>query len=449
MTPPRRPRVAVIGSGIAGLGAAWLLSRSRQVTLYEREARPGGHANTVIVPGGEGYEPVAVDTGFIVYNDATYPNLIRLFDMIGVATVASEMSFSVSIDGGRLEYAGNTLASLFAQKSNLLRPSFYRMIRDILRFYREAPALLTDATAGQVTIGDYLRQRGYGPRFARDHLMPMAAAIWSAPVGEVMGFPAQSFVRFCENHGLIRLANRPQWRTLAGGSRTYVDRLIAAVAGELRLGRPAVAIIRDEAGVTVRDGAGASERFDQVVVACHADQALALLADADGAERRVLGAFRFQPNRAVLHRDAALMPRRKAAWSSWNYLARGSADPADRVSVTYWMNRLQPIDPRRPLFLTLNPLLPPQDASVIAEFSYDHPIMDASAIAAQPLIGTLQGRRRTWFVGAWTGYGFHEDGLSSGLAAAEDLGGVPRPWMAEEVSPAGRHTRAVTLDAGE
>ncbi|MEI7609339.1 MAG: FAD-dependent oxidoreductase [Rhodospirillaceae bacterium] len=432
----------MIGAGIAGLGAAWLLSRSSQVTLYEREARPGGHANTVTVPAEDGHEPVAVDTGFIVYNDVTYPNLIRLFELIGVETAASEMSFSVSIDDGRLEYAGNTLASLFAQKTNLLRPSFYRMVRDILRFYREAPALLTDPAAADVTIGDYLRQRGYGPAFARDHLLPMAAAIWSAPLGEVMGFPAQSFVRFCENHGLIRLSNRPQWRTLAGGSRTYVDRLIAAIAGDLKLGSPAVAIVRDEAGVTVRDAAGGSERFDQVLIACHADQALALLTDADDMERRVLGPFRFQPNRAVLHRDVALMPRRKAAWSSWNYLSRGGADPAERVSVSYWMNRLQPIDPRRPLFVTLNPLSPPREDLVIAEFSYDHPILDAAAIAAQPLVGTLQGRRRTWFAGAWTGYGFHEDGLSSGLAAAEDLGGLQRPWVAEEVSPAGRHTRA-------
>ena len=200
--------------------------------------------------------------------------------------------------------------------------------------------------------------------------------------------------------------------------------------------------------MTVRDATGGSERFDEVVVACHADQALAMLTDADDQERRILGAFRFQPNQAVLHRDAALMPRRKAAWSSWNYLSRGDADPTGRVSVTYWMNRLQPIDPRQPLFVTLNPLAPPREDLVIAEFSYDHPILDAPAIAAQPLVGGLQGRRRTWFAGAWTGYGFHEDGLSSGLAVAEDLGGVPRPWVAEEVSPAGRHTRAMTPGSG-
>ena len=426
-----RLNIAVVGSGVAGLSAAWLLAQRHHVTLYEADDRLGGHSNTVdVVLQGGGQ--AAVDTGFIVYNEAAYPNLSALFAHLGVATQPSEMSFAVSLDNGALEYSGTDLNGLFAQRSNLVSPRFWAMLRDLLRFYRQAPRDV--ARLGLMSLDDYLDSRGYGRAFRDDHLYPMAAAIWSTPAAQVGQYPAAAFVRFCENHQLLQLSNRPLWRTVRGGSRMYVQQLVAALGDDrIRLGSGVTALRRTERGVVVGTGDGQrAETYDHVVVATHADQALRLLPDASAAERKLLGAFGYSRNCAVLHSDATLMPRRRAVWSSWNYSADrqpgGSAGAG--LSVTYWMNRLQQIgDEQTPLFLTLNPLRPPQPERLIRTEVYEHPVFNAGAMAAQSQLWSLQGQRRTWFCGAYFGAGFHEDGLQAGLAVAEALGGVSRPWQ--------------------
>ncbi|MGP1396527.1 MAG: NAD(P)/FAD-dependent oxidoreductase [Inquilinaceae bacterium] len=426
-------KIAVIGTGISGLGAAFLLERAGHLAaVYERDSRIGGHSNTVDAPGPDG-KPIPVDTGFIVFNEKTYPNLIALFGHLRVATEQSDMSFAVSMEGGRLEYSGSGIPALFAQRRNLLRPGHYGMLRDITRFYRTAPSLLTGRDP--VSLGAYLKAEGYGPEFVYNHLMPMGAAIWSSTVEEMMSFPARSFVRFFANHGLLQVRDRPKWRTVTGGSRAYVARLSAPFADRIRAGCPAVSVRRDPGGVTVRDGAGEEERFDHVVIATQADQALDLLTDADAQENAVLGAFRYQDNRAVLHGDPLLMPRRRRAWASWNYLADRRGAEQTSVSLTYWMNRLQNL-PGPPLLVSLNPLTAPDPDRLFGTFAYRHPLFDAAALDAQARIGALQGRRRTWFCGSYCGYGFHEDGLSAGLAVAEALGGN-RPWVTTDASPAG------------
>lgn len=415
--------IAVVGSGISGLSAAWLLSQRHRVTLFEADSRPGGHSNTVDAPTAAG--TVAVDTGFIVYNEPAYPNLTALFDHLGVATQATEMSFAVSLDGGELEYSGTDLRGLFAQRGNLLSLRFWSMLRDLVRFYRQAPA---DAERfGLIPLDSYLDARGFGKAFREDHLYPMAAAIWSTSAARVGEYPTEAFVRFCENHHLLKLAGRPAWRTVTGGSARYVERLTAALGQGLRLDQAVTEVKRDAEGAWVRtDGAAAPQRFDQVVIATHADQALRLMPDATALERRVLGAFGYSRNRAVLHSDPALMPQRRAVWSSWNYAAeRGRAEAP---CVTYWMNRLQAIPEQTPMFLTLNPTLEPRSEHLIRSEIYEHPIFDMKAIRAQDELWSLQGRRRTWFCGAYFGSGFHEDGLQAGLAVAEALGGVRRPW---------------------
>lgn len=421
----RRLKIAVVGSGISGLSAAWLLSRRHQVTLFEADGRIGGHSHTVVVAG------TPVDTGFIVYNERTYPNLTALFDHLGVATKPSAMSFSVSLDRGRLEYAGN-LAGLFAQARNVASPRFWSMLKDLALFYHCAPRDLPKI--GNASLADYLDGIGCGAAFRDDHLYPMAAAIWSTPVHKIPDYPAAAFIRFCENHGLLRLLRRPAWRTVEGGSREYVKKLTESFADRIRLSCAARAIRRELNGVTVTSPLGV-ERFDQIVIASHADQALNLLEDPDSDESGLLGAFRYRRNAAVLHSDALLMPKRRRVWSSWNY-ASEPGDHAPNLSVTYWMNRLQGIDRSRPLFLTLNPIRQPQPDLVHRRLTYDHPMIDAAATAAQARLWSLQGRRNTWFCGAYFGAGFHEDGLQSGLAVAEQLGGVLRPWTVS--SPSGR-----------
>jgi uncharacterized protein len=418
--------IAVIGAGISGLGATWLLSGRHRVTLYERESRLGGHSNTVDVPCGGRVEPV--DTGFIVYNERNYPNLTALFAQLGVPTRASDMSFGVSIDGGGFEYSGGSLMGLVAQPSNLLRPRFWRMLSDVARFFRTAPRLL-EGDDVDLTLGSWLQLEGYGPAFVEDHLLPMGAAIWSVPVREMLGFPARSFAQFFANHGLLEFSGRPRWRTVVGGSRTYVGHLLGAARPETRIAAGVARVAPDATGVAVTDRHGETRRYDHAIVAAHADEALAMLDAPSAAEAAILGAFRYQRNLAVLHRDPALMPRRRGAWAAWNYLAeRRSGDPLDlSLSVTYWMNLLQGIDPAWPLFVTLNPLRAPRGDLTVAEIAYDHPCFDGAALRAQASLATIQGVRRVWYCGSYCGYGFHEDGLSAGLAVAERFG-VRRPW---------------------
>jgi predicted NAD/FAD-binding protein len=425
--------IAVVGSGISGMACAWLLAARHRVTLYEAAPRIGGHTNTVMV-GGIG--STGIDTGFIVYNEATYPNFTALLAHLGVATQHSDMSFSVSLHDGGLEYAGTDLAGLFAQRRNLVRPRFWSMLRDIRRFYREAPAHAAGLERDETTLGTYLDQRGYGAAFRDDHLLPMAAAIWSGGTTTLRDFPAAGFIRFCDNHGLLKLSGRPQWRAIAGGSIAYTTRLTAPYASRIIHSAPVVSLRRHHDGVELRSADGSVRRFDHAVVATSAPRALAMLEDATAPERTLLGAFRVTRNLAVLHTDPTLMPRRRAVWSSWNYLGRRDGADAATVCVTYWMNRLQAIAGPRDYFVTLNPPRPPAAGTLLHSETYEHPVFDTAATRAQHAVWSLQGCRRTWFCGAWFGAGFHEDGLQAGLAVAEQLGGVARPWRV--ANPSGR-----------
>jgi predicted NAD/FAD-binding protein len=420
-------KVAVIGSGIAGMGAAYLLSKKFDVTVYEKNDYVGGHSNTVDAPRPDG-GATPVDTGFIVYNERTYPNLIGLFDTLGVERIKTDMSFGVSMDRGRLEYGGSSLGALFAQHRNIVSPSYLRMVRDILKFYKRAPGLLAGGACEGMTLDDLLAREGYSEAFVRDHLLPMAAAIWSCPVETMGAFPAGSFIRFFDNHGLLQVSNRPRWWTVKGGSRTYVNRIRAALAQDVATNHGAVSVSRTDAGVTVRASDGSNALYDRVVFACHGDEAHALLADKTAREADILSKFGYQSNRAILHRDAAQMPRRRKVWSSWNYLSDRGARRADqKVAVTYWMNSLQSLDPSDPLFVTLNPIHDIDPSTIVAEFDYDHPVFDAEAVAAQGRLPDIQGNGGVWYCGSYCGYGFHEDGLGSAVAVAHAFG-VEAPW---------------------
>jgi uncharacterized protein len=417
-------KIAIIGSGISGLGAAHALRDDARITLYESGPRLGGHTNTVDVTL-DGVT-AGVDTGFLVFNERTYPNLIRLFDELSIPVAKSDMSFGVSVargGGRRLEWAGTDLNAVFAQRRNLLSPVFLAMLRDILRFNREATRIAQEPGRHDgVSLGEFLDRGGYGDAVRRWYLLPMAAAIWSCPMATMLAYPLATFARFCHNHGLLQVENRPQWFTVRGGARQYVRRIASRIP-EVRLGDAVVSVRRDAVtGQVVVQSRRGSERYDHAVLACHSDQSLAVLADADAAERGVLEAVKYQPNRAVLHTDTALMPKLRSVWSSWNYMSDGGREPD--VSVTYLLNKLQPLPFATPLLLTLNPITEPRADSVIATFDYAHPIFDGAAIAAQRRLADVQGRRQVWFAGAWTGYGFHEDGLKSGLAVAHALRGL-------------------------
>ncbi|MFT7773733.1 NAD(P)/FAD-dependent oxidoreductase [Roseateles sp.] len=421
-------RIAVVGSGIAGLAAAHRITNapgSHCVTLFEAGGHFGGHANTVDIE----LEGVAhgVDTGFLVFNRRTYPLLIQLFADLGITPAESDMSFSVQVpraDGrAGLEWSGSSLRSVFAQRRNLLRPRFWRMLSEILRFNRLATAL-AEATPGialQGSIGDFLDAQGFTATFREHYLLPMIGCIWSCPTDQMLKFPLGTLIRFCHNHGLIQVADRPQWYTVAGGSREYVRRMVARLA-DARLHSPVLGLQRTGRQVRLQTRQG-SETFDAVVLACHSDQALALLGEgASPAERAVLGAIRYQPNTAVLHGDVTVLPQRRAAWASWNYERAGStAAEQAQVCLHYLINRLQPLPWQQPVIVSLNPARPIAEHLVHRRIEYSHPVFDLAALQAQGRVGELQGLQRTWFAGAWCGYGFHEDGLRAGLQAADGV----------------------------
>lgn len=423
-------KIAVIGSGIAGNACAWALSHTADVTLYEKRNRPGGHSATEIVDY-DGTD-IAVDTGFIVYNAQNYPNLIALFDTLGVPTKESDMSFGVSLNDGAFEWSGQSLQTIFAQKRHVVSIRFMRMLNDIMRFNREASADRFARMTAERTLGEYVREKGYSESFIKGYLIPMGAAIWSTPAARILDFPADSFITFFENHNLLTRTG-PPWRTVDGGSRVYVEKLLAPLKDRVRLGTRVVEVTRGDR-ITVKDSAGHTDTFDHVVFASHTDQTLEMLADASPAERSLLSAIEYRPNEVYLHRDESLMPKRKKVWSSWNYQSFRTQDGTN-AAVSYWMNKLQSIPAKYPLFVSLNPRREPDPATVFGRYTYDHPQFDNGAIDAQNHLNTIQGVRNTWFCGAWTKYGFHEDGLRSGLDVAEALG-AEIPWRPREDQPA-------------
>ncbi|MBK6286623.1 MAG: FAD-dependent oxidoreductase [Gammaproteobacteria bacterium] len=412
-------RIALIGAGISGLTAAWLLSRRHEVTVFEAEPRIGGHTATVdVTVAGQHF---AIDTGFIVFNDRTYPNFIRLLGELGVASQATEMSFSVSNDLSGLEYAGSNLNTLFAQRRNLLRPRFWAMVRDILRFNRSA---VSDLEQGRIpdgmTLGEYLDEGGYCAQFRDDYLVPMGAAIWSSGTRQMDAFPVEFFIRFFRNHGLLSIADRPQWRTIVGGSRSYLDPLKQRFASAIHTNDPVIRIVREAEQVELGTRSGRIERFDQVILACHSDQALALLDRPSTAERSILEAIPYRDNAVVLHTDTRVLPRSRRAWSSWNYRVRAGAGELPVLS--YDMNILQKLDADTTFCVTLNDTSAIDPARILGRYNYSHPVFSVNGIRAQARWAEINGTRRTWFCGAWWGNGFHEDGVTSALRVAHALG---------------------------
>jgi uncharacterized protein len=435
--------IAVVGSGISGLAAAWVLSNHCRVVVFEQDHRFGGHAHTVDVAEPDGAR-VPIDTGFIVYNTACYPNLIALFDHLAVPTAPTKMSFAVSLNDGGYEYSGSA-RGLLGQPSNVLKLAHWQLVRDTLRFFREADELVGLSHDPSQSLRDWLNARGYSRAFITRHIQPMAAAIWSTPAREVLDFPAAAFARFFQNHGLLQVKNRPQWRTVEGGSRAYVRRIVDRLVGRgaaVRAGQRVMRVVRRAGRVDVVTGDGQRETFDRVILACHADQALAMLDQPTADERSILSRFRYARNETYLHRDRALMPTRRRLWSSWNYIGR-DADAA--LCVSYHMNTLQPLKTARDYIVTLNPIRPIAPDLIDGQWTYTHPIFDAEAMSAQREIGRIQGAGSVYFAGAYMGFGFHECGLQAGLAAAEAAGGpsVRRPWTV-----AGESDRLTYLHAG-
>lgn len=420
-------KVAVIGSGISGLSAAWFLGQKHQVTLLEKNARLGGHTHTVnIKPSGADMESIAVDTGFIVFNRPNYPHLSAMLEYLNVAVQKTEMSFSASIDQGKMEYSGHSLSTMFAQRRNLLSFPHWKMIGQILRFNRQAKEDLNASQDLNLTLGEYLNKHGFEERMQEYYLLPMAAAIWSCPVSTMMRFPVGSFLQFFENHGLLNIEDRPQWETVINGSQNYIDAILQEDAFQVRLNAGVKRVDKRSDGLCVVFENGQETFFDQVVFASHADQTWNMLAADLKYDLKPLASFAYQKNVAYLHSDLSLMPKRKRAWSSWNYL-RETHFPEKAVAVTYWMNRLQNLETHLPILVTLNPVHPPQEDKTYQRMVYEHPVFDQAALDAQAALPGLQGKHNLWFCGAWTGYGFHEDGLKSAVELARSWG-VELPW---------------------
>ncbi|MBK1648797.1 NAD(P)/FAD-dependent oxidoreductase [Rhabdochromatium marinum] len=435
-------QIGVIGSGIAGMASAWLLADRHQVTLIERNDYIGGHTHTIMVE--EDGQSIPVDTGFIVYNEANYPLLTRLFERLQVATRDGDMSFAASIGPGEIEYSGDSLRTLFAQPKHLFSPSYLRMLADILRFNRRCRRLLDGDGFAGLSLGDFLQRERLGEAFRDHYLLPMAAAIWSCPPRTMMDFPVESLARFFDNHGLIHIMQRPLWRTVVNGSHSYAQKIIADLGTENILHDPAVRVRRLAAagqgglsqgleqspGVEVTLASGATRRFDAVVLACHADEALALLEQPTEDETRLLGCFRYQPNQTWLHTDTRLMPRRRQVWSAWNYLAARQPEGRQAVSVSYWMNRLQGLKTHKDYIVSLNPLEAPRPETRITDMIYHHPVFDQAAMDAQPALQRLQGQGGLWFCGSYFGYGFHEDGLRAAVQAVTHMG-IDTAWLTQ------------------
>lgn len=427
-------KIAIVGAGISGLGAALALKDDHDIMVFEKQARPGGHANTARIHyplASGGTREIAVDTGFIVYNEKTYPNLCGLFDYLDVETEWSDMSLGFSIDNGRIEWAGDNLNKIFGQRRNLFRPRFIGMAREVLRFNEMALADLEGGIEDGIGLGDWLDAHGFSEEFRSWYLYPMAGAIWSTRSAAIADFSARALFGFYENHELFAgLGDAVQWRTVTGGSRRYVEKAMAALGDRVTLGAQIVSV-RDGGWLDFADGSDA--QFDQVILATHSDEALALRGDADAQTRALLAAIRYASNRAFLHRDASLMPKRRRVWSSWNALTGGDAE-ANGASLTYWMNRLQNIDRVTPLFVTLNPVREPDPDLTFLSVEYAHPQYDTAAFAAQTAFDSVQGRGGIWYAGAWLGYGFHEDGLRAGARVAEALGSRP-DWVRDTGKP--------------
>lgn len=412
-------RIAIIGSGISGLSAAYLLHTQHEITVYEKADRLGGHARTREVNG------VPVDTGFIVFNDRNYPNLLGLFAELGVESIESDMSFAASVDRGAFEYSSKSLRGVFYNAKQLLDKRRWAMGRDYFRFSHYAKKFLKNPDGR--SLGQLVKDSGVGEHFAQYFILPIGGAIWSCPVSTMMDYPARTFVQFFENHGLLDVNGQPQWRTVKGGSRQYVEKLAAATNATLKLNCGPLTVTRAGEGVTIKERHGLYERYDHVIMAAHADESLALLGNPSAQENEILGAFKFQPNMAYLHSDPSLMPNERRCWASWVYLCDGVKDESPNLAVSYWMNLLQSLDDRQPLIVTLNPATPPKPELTHDQHLFHHPIFDEAAIQAQARMPSINGIDRISYVGAWQRYGFHEDGIWSAVRVAKQLG-ASIPW---------------------
>ena len=419
-------RIAIIGSGIGGISTAWLLSPSHDVDLYEADAQLGGHTRTIDVDCGAG--PFPVDTGFQVFNRRTYPNLTRFFEHLGIDAADADMSFSVQVRDAGIEWSGTSLDAVFAQRKNLTSPRFLRMLSDVLRLSHDAERLMADPTVAELTVGQLMRREGYSPEFTDWYLIPMGAAIWSTPPGDMLHYPASTFLHFCDNHGLLHIMGKPMWLSVRGGARRYIEVASRTFSGQVFEGEPVESVRRSATGVTVST-ATRTNHYDAVVLATHPPESAVILGDdMTAAERSVLGAFKYWPNDVVVHTDESFMPDSRRAWASWNWYSEGSDMTKALLVLTYRINSLQELPADTPTVMeTLNRDHAPAEGTVLAKLSFMHPMYSHEAVAAQSLVPSIQGVDRIWYAGAWTRYGFHEDGILSGVHVAESLGALV-PW---------------------